>query len=204
VRSRRLIAMLVVSAIFVSASIAADDDLSRDDALAALASVIPPGTIKSHQVLDSNGFHLEFDRYKQLGEGLKPNGDEFQSVFVSSAGSFKTQVVQGVAPTARNGVTIYHRDSGKHLLTLSDSDGDGRPDAVTYSKVDSQGTVTLEATDFDMDGQADLRLNFAEHYFEVWHADRWYRVETRDGRRGIVMDGRFVELRKDGNRYIVP
>jgi hypothetical protein len=196
--------MLVLSAIYVTASIAADDELPRDEAIAVLANVIPPGTIRSSQALDSNGFHFEFDRYKQLGEGLKPNGDEFQSVFVSAAGSFKAQVVKGVAPTVKNGVTIYHRDSGKPLLTLSDSDGDGRPDSVTYSKMDSQGVVTLEATDFDMDGQADLRFTFAEHYFEVWHADRWYRVETRDGRRGIVMDGRFVELRKDKSRYIVP
>jgi hypothetical protein len=196
--------MLVLSAIYVSASIAAEDEMPRDEAIAVLANAIPPGTIRSGSALDSNGFHFEFDRYKQLGEGLKPNGDEFQSVFVSAPGSFKAQVVRGVAPTVRNGVTIYHRDSSKPLLTLSDSDGDGRPDAVTYSKVDSQGTVTLEATDFDMDGQADLRINFADHYSEVWHADRWYRIETRDGRSGIVMDGTFVELRKDKNRYIVP
>jgi hypothetical protein len=202
--SRRLLAPFVLSAICIPAGFAAEDEPSRDEGLAVLASVIPPETITSSHVIDSDGFHIAFDRYKQLGEGLKPNGDEFQSVFVSALGSFRAQVVKGVSPTVRNAVSIYHRHSGTPLLTLSDSDGDGQPDALTYSRVDSSGNVTLEVTDYDMDGQADLRLNFAEHHYEVWHADRWYRVEARDGRRGIVVDGRFVELRKDKNRYVVP
>jgi hypothetical protein len=204
VHSRRFVTQFVLSAFFATAGFAADNDLSRDEALDVLANVIPSGTITGHHAIDSDGFHFEFDRYKQLGEGLKPSGDEFQSVFVSASGSFKAQVVKGVASTVKNGVNIYHRDSGKQLLMLWDSDGDGLPDTVTYSKVDSAGNVTLEATDYDMDGQPDLRLNFSERYFEVWHVDRWYRVETRSGRRGVVMDGRFVELRKDKNRYFVP
>ncbi len=39
---------------------------------------------------------------------------------------------------------------------------------------------------------------------ELWHAGGWHRIETRDGKRGIVLDGKFVELRKDGNRFRVP
>jgi hypothetical protein len=203
-QSRRFIPLSILSAICAVASGAAEEGPSRDDVLREFSNLIPPGTITGSQVQDSNGFHLEFDRYKQLSADFKPNGDEFQSVFVSASGAFKTQVVKGIAPTINNGVSIYHRDSGAPLLTLSDSNGDGRPDALTYASVDVKGNVTMEATDYDMDGQADLRINFAEHYFEVWHVERWYRVETRDGRRGIALNGKFVELRKDKNRYYVP
>jgi hypothetical protein len=39
---------------------------------------------------------------------------------------------------------------------------------------------------------------------ELWHIDRWYRTEVRDGRRGIVIDGKFVELQRGDNRWAVP
>lgn len=201
--SRRFV-LFVLSTICAATSGAAEEDLSRDEAFKTFLELIPPGTVTHSQAVESNGFHLEFDRYKQLDVGLKPNGDEFQSVFVSASGAFKTQVVKGVSPTLNNGVSIYHRDSGAPLLTLSDSDGNGMPDVLTYATVDANGKVTMEATDYDMDGQPDLRINFAEHYFEIWHADRWHRVENRDGRRGIVLNGKFVELRKEKNRYYVP
>lgn len=200
---RRYVGLFALSAICAITG-AAEEGLSRDDALREFSKLIPPGTITNSQVLDSNGFHLEFDRYKQLGADLKPNGDEFQSAFVSASGSFKTQVVTGIAPTVNNGVSIYHRDSGAPLLTLSDSGGDGRPDLLTYASMDASGKVTMEATDYDMDGQPDIRINFAGHHFEIWHADRWHRVENRDGRRGIALNGRFVELRNEKNRWYVP
>jgi hypothetical protein len=58
--------------------------------------------------------------------------------------------------------------------------------------------------DYEADGQPDMRINFKDHYFEIWHVDRWYLAEARDGRRGIVVDGEFVELQRGENRWIVP
>jgi hypothetical protein len=204
VDSRRRVSFFALSALCASKVFAAEGSLSREDLFKELARLIPPDTISGHEVFESHGFHLEFDRYKQLGEGFKPNGDEFQSVFVSAPGAFKTHVAKGVSPTVANGVSIYHRDSGVPLLAFSDSDGDGRPDFLTYSTVDENGKVIMDVTDYEADGQPDLRINFAERYLEIWHADRWYRVENKEGRRGIELNGEFVELRREKNRYYVP
>ena len=202
--SRRFAALLLLSAISAITARAAEEALSRDDLLAEFAKLLPPDAITESHTLNSNGFTLEFDRYKQLGEGLEPNGKEFQSLFVSASGAFRTQVVKGVLPNVDNGVSIYHRDSGTPLLALSDSDGDGRPDMLTYWNVDAAGEASFQVTDYDMDGQPDLRINYAEHRVELWHLDRWYRVETRDGHRGIVVDGKFVEVRNEKSRLFVP
>ncbi len=90
------------------------------------------------------------------------------------------------------------------MLSLGDSDGDGSLDLLTYSKVDKDGKVLLDVIDYEADGQPDLRIKFAEQYAELWHVDRWYRVEKREGRRGIVLNGVFVELKRESNRFIVP
>ena len=203
-QSRRFVASLSLIAIIALTSGAAEQGPSRDDVLKEFSELIPPGTITESHVMNSNGFQLEYDSYKQLGADLKPNGNEFRSAIVSAPGAFKTQVVSGIAPTVENGVSIYQRDSGTPLLSLSDVNGDGRPDLLSYSNVDANGQVTMSSTDYDMDGQPDIRINFSEHYFEIWHADRWYRVENRAGRRGIVVDKKFVELRNEKNRWYVP
>ena len=70
--------------------------------------------------------------------------------------------------------------------------------------IDRDGDIVIDVIDYEADGQPDFRINFKESYFEVWHIDRWYRAESRDGRRGIVIDGRFVELERRDNRFYVP
>jgi hypothetical protein len=141
IHSRRFAPLFVLLAICASSAGAPDEGSSRDDLLSEFSKLIPPGTITESHAMNSNGFRLEYDRYKQLGEGCKPNGDEFQSVILSASGAFKTQVVKGVHPAVDNGVSIYDRDSGTPLVVLSDSNGDGQPDSLTYSNVDVNGGI---------------------------------------------------------------
>ena len=50
----------------------------------------------------------------------------------------------------------------------------------------------------------DLRMHFDEGYNEIWYVDRWYRIEKRGDQRGVILNGEFVELEKQGNRLVVP
>ncbi|HEX7079760.1 MAG TPA: hypothetical protein VF329_01950 [Gammaproteobacteria bacterium] len=63
--------------------------------------------------------------------------------------------------------------------------------------------TVLHVVDYEADGQLDMRLDHRDGSFEIRHVDRWYAVESRDGRRGIV-DGKFVELEQVDNRWVVP
>lgn len=188
-------AMLMV----VSAAHAAED-------LAALDKLKQPldrATLSTH-TFDSLGFRIEASDNRQLDAKLDPNGAAFQSLVVRAEGTFKVAFDQGPASALGGGVALFHRASGAPMLSVSDPDGDGRLDNLTYTTMSADGRPLVSVTDYEADGQADLRVNFPERRAEIWHRDRWYQVDRRGERRGIMLDGKFVELRQQNNRLIVP
>jgi hypothetical protein len=70
--------------------------------------------------------------------------------------------------------------------------------------LDENGERALSVTDYEFDGQPDLRIHFKESYFEIWHIDQWYRATKQGDQTGIFMDGEFVALRQENNRWVVP
>ena len=155
-------------------------------------------------VYDTNGFHVESAEVAELGANFKPNGTRFQMLSVTADDVFKVGIEKGRSMSTGGGVGIFHRDTGTPMVTVGDRNGDGLVDMLTYAVLDENGQAVLDVVDYEADGQADMRINFKEHYFEIWHIDRWYRTESRDGRRGIVIDGEFVELQRGENRWVVP
>jgi hypothetical protein len=155
-------------------------------------------------VYDTNGFHVESAEAPELSITFEPNGTRFQQLWVTADDVFKVVVEKGRSMSTGGGVGIFHRGTGYPMVSTADRNGDGLVDILTYAVLDENGKAILDVVDYEADGQADMRINFKDHYFELWHLDRWYRAENRDGRRGIVVDGEFVELRRGDNRWVIP
>jgi hypothetical protein len=207
VDSLRLMALFALATVGADPSMAAESEPAKDDLVREFMKVIPPDTFSNVRTFEVNGFAIESSRYKQLGvpgKGLTPNGNEIEAVVVTAPGFLKAVVAKGVPPTIGGGLDVFHRDSGTPLVSFADSNGDGALDFIQYSTVDASGKPLVQVMDYDANGQADLRIQFVDGYFEIWHRDRWYRAETREGKRGIVLDGRFVELRNEKNHWLVP
>jgi hypothetical protein len=117
---------------------------------------------------------------------------------------FKVAVEKGRSAPASGGIALLHPASGMPMVSASDQDGDGRIDILTYGIVDEDGEHLLDVIDYEADGQADLRMNFRENYFELWHDERWHRGVVRDGVRGVVVDGEFQPVERSDKRLIVP
>jgi hypothetical protein len=188
----------------IGVATAAEVDVTKEELVRELTELLPPDTVTGTRVASLHGFRVEASHVKQLGQELQPNGVEFDAVTIEAPSRFKAVVTKESAPSVGGGVAIFHRDTGTPLLDTADNDGDGGLDVLSYSVVDTSGQVVVQITDYEADGQPDLRINFAQKYFEIWHRDRWHRVETREGKRGITIDGTFIELRQEKNRWVVP
>src|SRR5262245_34018378 len=116
-------------------------------------------------VYDTNGFHLESAEVAELGANFKPNGTRFQMVSVTADDVFKVGIEKGRSMSTGGGVGIFHRETGTPMVSISDRNGDGRIDILTYSVLDENGQAVLDVVDYEADGQADMRINFKEHYF---------------------------------------
>jgi len=152
------------------------------------------------EVRDMSGFRVQASDNAEIG----PKGNRFQLLSVAAPGVFRTLVEKG-RPSSQGGSSgIYHRDTGEQMLGAWDSDGDGRLDGVEYSTMDENGKPRLHVIDYEADGQLDLRMHLDDGYTEIWHVDRWYRIEKRGNQRGVTLNGEFVELERQGNRPVVP
>jgi hypothetical protein len=181
------------------------DSPSRDELVEAFTKALPDDAVENVESFMTNGFRVESSLAKELDGGLRPTRKEMTLLDVRANGIFGVGIERGRdGMSLGGGIAIFHRDAGTPMLSVGDRDGDGRIDVLTYSVVDAEGESVLDVVDYEADGQPDFRMHFKEGFFEIWHIDRWYRAESREGRRGIVIDGRFTELERRDNRFWVP
>jgi len=174
----------------------------RDELARMLAEALPPDT--DAEVFATNGFRVESLQARNLRANFEPTDDLVQLVTVTADGTFRVTIEKGrPASSEGGGVGIFHCETGTPMLSVNDRDGDGRIDVLTYAVLDEGGERVLDVIDYEADGQADVRLNFKEAVFEIWHQERWRRVDERDGRRYIVVDGTEVPVETRDNRWIV-
>jgi hypothetical protein len=207
---RTKILAAIASASFMAA-VLAGEAVTRDPLLEEFRKIMPEGTMGRATVFETNGYRLESSVNKELGTNdqdgkLGFSGRELKHLSVTSPDLF--QIVVGVGnrdgKPDGGGAGIFHRVSGEPMLSIGDIDGDGRIDVLTYSVLDMNGKAVLEVIDYEADGQADMRIHFKDKFFEIWHLDRWRRTEQRGEKRGIVIDGEFIELQRGNNRWVVP
>ena len=165
---------------------------------------LPPDAVTNVKAIEANGFRIRTSRNKEFGESLKSTGNEFNSLFIDSDGTFSVGIENGRPMSTGGGLAIFHKDSGEPMLSVGDSDGDGKLDGLTYTVVEAKGEAVLSVTDYDVDGQPDVRLRRKDQFAEIWHKGQWYRIEKRGQLRGIVVDGDFKNLQREGNRLVVP
>lgn len=67
-----------------------------------------------------------------------------------------------------------------------------------FPHIGPEGPCTVIAT------ESGHECRYPEGYFDIWHMDRWFRVETRDGLPGVFIDGQFVVLEMQNNQWRLP
>lgn len=101
-----------------------------------------------------------------------------------------------LATSEQNGVSVgvFQRGTGMPYLALNDSDNDGVFDLLTYSVLDADGNLLIEVEDFGMNGQADMRVNFATDAVQVFYEKQWLEAKKIGTGRFVAVDGVDVPL----------
>jgi hypothetical protein len=92
-------------------------------------------------------------------------------------------------------------------VVVSDFDGDGLYDRLTYNAFDKEGHVSASVMDFDLDGQPDFKIKSAGGKTEsyAWVEERWRLIEKRDGKAGVLSEtGTWRPIKRQGGtwRYV--
>ena len=198
----KILAVLAPLFLIITIGNAAETE-ERKQTIRSFSELIPSDTVSNIEVFETHGFRVESSQNKELGADFRPSGNQFESVIVTGDNIFKVAVEKGRPMSTGGGLAIFHRSAGTPMLSVGDKNGDGRIDVLSYSVVGEDGQTIREVVDYDADGQANLRIHFDEGYAEIWHLDRWNRIEERNGQRGIVFDGEFKEVENIENRLLV-
>ena len=186
--------------LIASAAMAQDSD----DARQRIAEAISRGTTNAQRI-ETNGFRIDSSQARELDRDLEPSGPQFEMINVSAANTFQVAIEKGrPGMSLGGGIAIFHGETGRPMMSFGDRDGDGRIDILDYDVLDENGEPILSVTDYEFDGQPDLRIHWQEGYFEIWHLTEWHRVTEQGDRRGILINGEFVELQQENNRWVVP
>ena len=200
---KRLLTAAVISISTLISIDAVVSQESNEQTVQTMMELMPADTITNAEVFESNGFRISASQNKELGADFQPSGNQFESVMITAEDIIKVAIEKGRPMSKGGGVGIFHRTTGVPMMSIADETGDGRIDILSYSVIGDDGKAIREVVDYEADGQADLRVHFDESYTEIWHKDRWHRIEERNGQRGIFLDGEFKKVENIQNRLEV-
>lgn len=95
---------------------------------------------------------------------------------------------------------------GTSTFGVDDRDRDGQYETVTYETLGADGEVTGTVYDWNRDGDLDMKVTFsggeAPPKVLVPFSGQWRQISKKDGRVTVSVDGKDVEVQKEGYRYV--
>jgi hypothetical protein len=173
-------------------------DPTTDELARLLLKRLPPDTLVPQQSCRAGEITLETMEAKTVsGADFKPTRERFRMAEVEIPG--KPTLLFELDRRANNsiGIVMSHPKSGYPMLQVGDDDGDGRLDFLSYTVLDSNGNSLVQITDYEMDGQPDLKFHLDAGYMELWHDGQWLKIEKNGDQRGVWSKGVFLPLKKN-------
>lgn len=106
------------------------------------------------------------------------------------------------------GVNLYEPVSGPRnklpIVNLQDRDKDGLFDQLSYIVFDKDGNVKVELFDLNLDGVPEtkwVRVQRNKREIYAWIEEGWHRIEKREGKGSVLIEGRWREIRKEGSSW---
>ena len=120
------------------------------------------------------------------------------------AAIFVAQGKHGVLVKDPSGVSLFQ--GGKPLITVSDTNQDGRYDVLSYDGVDGRTGESVTVVDVGIDGQADMKFSLSAQGIKttwLWVQNGWYEQAARAGKSGVLVNGAFKSVQTINGQRIL-
>lgn len=190
--------LLLVTLFFSLQSYAADDCIVTDMTIRLseqqkkAMEVLGAGWMKKAKVCNVGGYTVAAPADGSKGDLIVSEGD--QRVLLIQEG-FGFNIYQPVAGP-RNTLPI---------VNLQDWDHDGLFDRLSYRVLDRDGYIKVELLDLDLDGVPETKVVHGQKdktQFYVWIEEGWHKVEKREGKPGVPIQGQWRPIRREGARWV--
>lgn len=132
--------------------------------------------------------------YIVIGPAGEPNG----TLLIATEGQPVVYIGEKVAQ-----VDVFSRqgEQGGVFLTLQDRDGDGLFDYVSYRTRDSDGHLSGDVVDADLDGEPDVKFLPGGKGMLARIEGQWRPLQKQGDRPGVLIDGKWRPVKHEGWRW---
>jgi hypothetical protein len=107
-----------------------------------------------------------------------------------------------------NDLTVFETANKQYenqiRLSLSDSNGDGVYDKLSYSAIDHSASTVTDVIDFDLNGQADFKIiksgDKVDSY--AWFKNEWHAVSKNNKKNGITINGKWFQIELSDGKWV--
>ena len=198
-----IITCLLLANLFVS---------ENDDVFDLFVKLITErGVFKSVETASIKGVRLEVIEVNKFDAQFKKTGEESLLATLSHQDMPTIIVSVDKDKVKSNGVGIMQRSTGKPYVDLSDENGDGVFDFISYSVLNEDGKWLFEVVDYGMDGQAEYKLDLITSKQWAYAEGVWNEVKQESGSSYIEIEKQKILLselidswKKNSNKPIQP
>lgn len=158
------------------------------------ATIESKNAIKSVKTAEIDGVRVESIKGHILGKNLEPAKTTTQFVNVSLANSVSVSLAVESNEDNSYGVDIFQKSSGKPYVSVTDVNGDGVLDILTYDVLSVEGELLLTVEDYGMDGQADFKIDFKTGQTWVYWRNQWREAKGENSNKFILIDQQRLPL----------
>lgn len=150
------------------------------------------------------GFDVEIAKLKKAIDGSKAmelipyggsiltinkNGKPFMQVMTFEDGFYS--------------VNVYDQQAGEIATNITDKDGDGHLDDISYAVFHENGEELYRVLDMNWDGQPDMQTqSTGDESIRLWFNGAWHNTVRKGNRNGLIIDGTWTKVKHVNGKWI--
>lgn len=132
---------------------------------------------------------------------FRPKENDDPKLWITASSNFELIDIDA------NSISIVLKDNSHGGVLLSDYDGDGTFEQLSYEILDPKSGKSGTVFDWDRDGETDFKIIFSGDRnipadVSVRLLGKWQKLIRKDGKSWVLIDGELKEINREGPKYV--